>query len=324
MPVIDIHTHMLSENWVSLIEKNGAPDFAVGKRDDGMRIMIEDGQGRMTFEPEMFDYDMRLKDMDAEGIDISVVSLTSPSVFWGGSEISTQAARTMNDNMRDAQTAYPDRIRYLASLPWQYPDLAVAELARACDNGAVGVMALANVRGMHLTDPFLAPIWQAIDDRALPVLVHPTTPPGAAEMDLNNVGGSIPFLIDTTLAFTRIAFDGFLDRYPKLKLIAGHGGGTVPYCHGRMDLFWAQGAGRNRKIEQPPSDYLKRVYYDAVVYQADSLQQCINLAGADHVLFGTDYPHPTDVPGLIERAKALPGKDADAVLGGAAMKIFDL
>lgn len=324
MPVIDIHTHMLSETWIEMISAHGAPDYAVGIRPDGIRAMKEYGLFRMAFVDEMLDYGARLKVMDAEGIDIAIVSLTGPNVYWGSGEQSFAAAQAINDGMHAAQIAHPDRIRYLASLPWQHPDLAIAELERACDNGAVGVMVLANIRGMHLTDPFLAPIWQAIDDRALPVLVHPTDPPGHQDMDLPKVGGSIPFLLDTTLAVTRLVFDGFFDRYTNLKFIASHGGAAIPAAHGRMDLFWGQGAPSNRTIDQPPSSHLKRIYLDAVVYQMNALQMGIDMVGPEQVMFGTDFPHPTDIPGLLERARALPKDQADAVLGGNAMRVFNL
>src|SRR5262249_20164859 len=135
-------------------------------------------------QPGHFDYRLRLATMDAAGIDVSIVSLTCPNVYWGGEEVSCRAARDSNDSMAAAAAAYPGRIRWFASLPWEYPARAVAELSRACDAGAIGVMVLANVAGRSLTDAFFAPIWQEIDRRALPVLLHPTDPPGADLMDM--------------------------------------------------------------------------------------------------------------------------------------------
>ena len=110
----------------------------------------------------------------------------------------------------------PDR--WFATLPWQYPDLAVEELERAVGAGAVGVMVLANIHGTTLVDPSLAPVWQAIDRRALPVLVHPTTPPGVHEMDLGRLRASIGFTFDTSLAIGRMVMEGFLDTYPNSSL----------------------------------------------------------------------------------------------------------
>ena len=159
--------------------------------------------------------------------------MTCPNVFWGGEDVSCRAAYHSNDMM----TAHPDRIRWLTSLPWEYPNRALEELRRTCDNGAIGVMVLANVAGRSLNDPVFAPIWAEIDRRALPVLVHPTDPPGADLMDMTKYDLSwlVGFMFDTTLAITRMIFDGFFDLYPNLKLIAAHGGGALPYLVGRFE-----------------------------------------------------------------------------------------
>lgn len=206
---------------------------------DQPEVILCDGAPFFTPNALMFDYDARVANMSRAGVDMAIVSLTSPNALFGDEEVCRQAAQLMNDDMAAAQTAYPDRIRWFASLPWQYPDLALAELERACALGAVGVMAIANMEGNSLTDPRYARIWEAIDARALPVLVHPTTPPGVAEMDMAalNLAPSIGFTFDTSLAIARCIYDGFLDRYPRLKLIAAHGGGALPYLVGRLDIW---------------------------------------------------------------------------------------
>ena len=126
--------------------------------------------------------------MDVEGIDVSIVSLTCPNVYWGGEEVSCEAARESNGSMSEAQRAHGDRIRWLASLPWQYADDAKTELARCLKQGAVGVMVIANIAGDDLTDPKFAPVWAEIDKAGLPVLVHPGAPAGAKEMHMDEFG----------------------------------------------------------------------------------------------------------------------------------------
>ena len=197
-----------------------------------------------------FDYALRIQHMDSSGIDISIVSLTCPNVYWGNEETSCEAARESNDSMAHAQATYPDRIRWFTSLPWEYPQQALQELKRTCDNGAVGVMVLANIAGRSLTDPLFAPIWAEIDRRQLPVLVHPTDPPGVDVMDMTqfDLSWSVGFMFDTTLAITRMIFYGFFDQYPNLKIIASHGGGTLPYLVGRFEK------GDEVEIPQPPQD----------------------------------------------------------------------
>ena len=165
------------------------------------------------------------------------VGSATPNAYFGDAAISLEAARMVNDSMAEQQTLRPDRIRWLASLPWQHERLALEELDRALAQGAVGVMVIANIDGMSLTDPSFAPIWEAIDRRALPVLLHPTTPQGIQDMGMDEYGLVPPvgFTFDTTLAVSRMIFDGFFDRYPRLKLIASHGGGTLPYIAARLE-----------------------------------------------------------------------------------------
>lgn len=324
MPIIDIHTHSLSEDWLNLVKAKGKPDLLVGCRDDGSEYLIEFGTRHNGFLPAHFDYDQRILDMNSQGIDVSVVSLTSPNAFWGTPEVSLECAQIMNDNMAAAQTAYPDRIRFFATIPWEYPDLAASELARAAELGAVGVMTLANIRRRPLNDPTFEPVWRDIENRGLPVLIHPTTPPGSQDMDLNTYGllGPVGFLFDTTLAIARMIHDGFLDRFPEIKIIASHAGGYLPYIYGRMDLFFNY-MKVDKKITEPPSEYLRRIYYDSIIYQADGMECLLKFAGADRVLFGTDYPHPADIPKLKELVDGLPTDQSKQVYSGAAERIFN-
>src|SRR5690606_18435980 len=157
--------------------------------------------------------------------------------------------------MAEQQRLRPDRIRWLASLPWQHEQLALDELDRALDAGAVGVMVIANIDGASLTDPRFAAIWRAIDERALPVLLHPAAPQGVREMDLDEYGLVPPvgFTFDTTLAVSRMILDGFFDRYRNLKLIASHGGGTLPYIAARLDRCHEKIPSASAVIAEAPS-----------------------------------------------------------------------
>ena len=158
--------------------------------------------------------------------------------------------------MAEQQRAKPDRIRWFASLPFQYADDAKAELARCVKAGAVGVMVIANIDGEDLTNPKFAPVWAEIDKLGWPVLVHPGAPQGVREqhMDEFNMIPPVGFMCDTTLAFTRMIYSGFLDKYPNIKLIASHGGATLPYLAGRLDRCWEMIPGCSEVIKDKPSD----------------------------------------------------------------------
>jgi aminocarboxymuconate-semialdehyde decarboxylase len=327
MKVVDVHTHMLSEAYLGLLKKHGG-GYKLKKVVGGQTGIFKDGAPFMTLMPGMFDYDLRIRAMDEAGVDIAVVTLTSPNVYWGLPKVSLAAAKLMNDDMAARQKQYPGRIRFMCSLPWQHARLAVAELKRACDElGAVGVMVLANIDGASLTHKKFSSIWNEIDKRGLPVLVHPSAPPGTAELDVMryNLIASVGFMFDTSLAVARMVFDGFFDRYPSLKLIAAHGGGTLPYIAGRLDICFDNMPACRERISQKPSSYLRRIYYDSVVFQKESLELALKVGGSGNVLYGSDYPHNIgDMKGCLARVDALPQAQRDAVRGGNAMRIFKL
>ena len=326
-PVIDVHTHCLAESWFTLLQQHGAPRYTVEQVRGGLRAIHLDGAPFMTPVPAMFDYDLRLATMDRHGVDICIVSLTCPNCYWGGPDISLRAARIMNDDMAAAQSAHPDRLRWLASLPWQSETLALAELERAVAAGASGVMVLANIDGKSLTDPTFAAIWAAIDAHALPVLVHPTAPPGVADMDMTRfqLTASIGFTFDTSLAIARMIYDGFFDRYRKLKIIAGHGGGALPYLISRMDQCFDNIPACREKISVRPSEYLPGIYADSVVFSPDVLELCVKTFGADNVIYGSDYPHTIgDMPGCLKRVNGLGVGARDKVRGHNARRVFGL
>ena len=324
--IVDVHTHMFTKRWLELLRASGGP-YSVRVRPDG-REEIYRGETPVVFpQPGHFDYGIRKREMAAAGIDVSVVSLTCPNVYWGGEAVSSEAARESNDSMAAARRDEPDHIRWFASLPWQYPAAAVSELARACERGASGVMVLATVAGESLTHERFAPIWAEIDRRELPVLVHPGEPPGADQMDMGlyDLSWSVGFMLDTTLAFTRMIFDGFLDRYPRIKLIASHGGGTLPYLVGRFEKGDEVELPERRRMTGHPTDYLRRLWYDCITYDLGALRYLISVVGPDRVLFGTDWPHQVhDVAGSLANTAALPPDQCDAIRGGNARALFDL
>ena len=327
MAVIDVHTHMLTREYLNFLTTHGGPKYECKPTAAGQESIWMSGAPFMTLMPEMWDYEARIRDMDEAGVDLSVVSLTCPNAYFGDEETSCAAARMVNDNMAEQQRRWPDRIAWFTSLPFQYPQAAVAELERTLAAGAVGVMAIANIDGRDLIDPLFAPVWQAIDDRALPVLVHPTAPQGTPYMHIDQYALVPPvgFTFDTTLAISKLILDGFLDRYPNLKIIASHGGGTLPYLAARLDRCHEMIPAASDVIKNKPSTYLQRIWYDAVVYSPDALDLCLRVAGTDKVMFGSDYPHNIgDMTGCLARVNGLDAGTAAKVRDGNALRIFNL
>jgi aminocarboxymuconate-semialdehyde decarboxylase len=324
-PVIDVHTHMLNEAWLKLLEKHGKPKYSLKTVPGGLRAIHLHGAPFMTPVPEMFDWDRRIRNMNRAGIDISVVSLTCPNCYFGGEKVSLAAAQTMNDEMARARKTWPDRIQFFCSLPWQYPKSARAELKRSLKAGASGVMVIANIDGKPLTDPLFAPIWQAIDKAKLPVLVHPGVPPGSKEMALTEfqLSASIGFTFDTSLAIARMIFDGFFDRYPSLKIIAGHGGGALPFLIGRLDQCFEHIPACRVKVSEKPSLYARRIWADTVVFTDEALAMAVRVFGSERVMYGSDYPHTIGDPiGCLARVDRLPEGMRDRVRGQNALGAF--
>jgi len=328
MTVIDVHTHMLTHEWIDLLRAHGGGKYSVKKTPAQQDAVHLYDAPFMTLMPGMWDYDLRIAAMDKAKVDLAVISLTCPNVFWGGREISLKAAQLVNDSMAEQQRARPDRIRWFTSLPWQYAEDALAELNRACAAGAVGVMVLGSIDGKDLIDPTFAPVWAEIDRRKLPVLVHPTAPQGVREMHMEafNLIPPVGFMFDTTLAFAHMIFSGFLDRYPNIKLIAAHGGAALPYLAGRFDICHERIPACSAVIKEKPSRYLQRLYYDTVLFEQDALELCIKVAGSpDNVLYGSDYPHNIgDMAGCLARVNALPADQARRINSKNAERIFGL
>lgn len=329
MIVIDVHTHMLSRDWFELMKQKGRPRYVVKPSKDFPAPLgiYADGAPFMTPQEGHFDYELRIKKMNEAKVDLAIVSLTAPNCFWGGPKTSLKAAQLVNDEMAKAQTTWPDRIRWFCSIPWEHEALALQELERATKAGAIGVMVLANINGRSLTDARFAKIWKAIDKKGLPVLVHPTAPPGTKHLDIQrfNLIAQIGFMFDTSLAIARMLYDNFLDTYPNVKLIAAHAGANLPYLVGRMDICFDNMVAVREKVKQRPSELLRRIYFDSVTFTLDALKMAVEVGGADKMLYGSDYPHNIgDMRGCLTRVDALPFEQKKAARGGNAMRIFKI
>jgi aminocarboxymuconate-semialdehyde decarboxylase len=321
-----MHTHMTSTSWLELLVERSRI-YTVEKVSGGANAIHRGGAPFMTLTPPMFDYGQRIREMDRAGIDVAIVSLTCPNVYWGDAAFSEAAAQLVNDDMAEAQVRYPDRIRWLCSLPWQYPDRAIAELDRALSAGALGVIVLGNIDGAPLTDARFAPVWEAIDRRRLPVFVHPTTPPGVEQLGMEryHLAWSVGFTFDTTLAVSRMILDGFFDRYAALRLVAGHAGGYLPFLVGRLDCGFRSFDSARESITKLPSKYLERIHVDCIVYSPEALRFTIEAFGPERVMYGSDYPHKNGkMEEMLELVGTLPGSDQRRILSSNAAAFFGL
>jgi aminocarboxymuconate-semialdehyde decarboxylase len=264
--------------------------------------------------------------MDRVGIDVEVLSLSTPNVYFAPPERQAEVARLVNDAYADLVARHPTRFKGFASIPMDDPDAALRELERALDELRMnGVIVLSNINGRALTDPRYRPFFVECDRRRVCVFIHPMIPANAEPFSEYVLGPIIGFPFDTTLAVARLCYAGVFRELPNIRWILGHLGGAVPYLMERMDNGWRDFAECRVNIDELPSVYLKRLYYDTVSFSAPSLMLTRELVGADHMVMGSDYPH---LLGSIDRAVStiesleVPSAEKDQILSGTAKAIL--
>jgi predicted TIM-barrel fold metal-dependent hydrolase len=171
---IDVHTHMYTRGWQDAVRKANDPHIKLTRGQNGVDAMFYMWSSVGSLPDEMFDWELRIRRMDEAGVDLALISLSSPNVFLVEREHSVNAARVTNNDFAAAATKYPTRIEWMASLPWNFAPDAIAELRRAKDAGAIGVCMLTNIAGSPLTEERYGPVWAEIEAMGLPVFIHPT------------------------------------------------------------------------------------------------------------------------------------------------------
>jgi aminocarboxymuconate-semialdehyde decarboxylase len=322
----DLHTHFYTEEYFQTI-RDLPSEFSFGRSPSGQTIITHRGARFFGLTPAMTDVSKRLEDMDRTGIDLEVVSLSTPNIFFTGAEHQPQVARMINDSYADLIARYPKRFKGFASIPMDAPDAALAELHRAIDELKLnGVILLSNIAGKPLTSPEYRPFFAEANRMRLCIFLHPMLPAHSDAFREYVLGPIIGFPFDTSLAVARMCYDGMFAEFPELRWIVGHLGGAVPYLMERMDNGFRDFPECRAKIDQLPSFYLKQLYYDTVSFSPHTLTMVRNMVGANHMVMGSDYPH---LLGSIERAvPSIEGLDITAeekqqILAGTALKILN-
>lgn len=311
---IDLHTHFFPREYLGLLEDRGQ-GVQIRTDSDGRRYIEEGGTRLATITPPMLEIEPRLDAMDRQGIDVQVLSLTSPNVYCFAADDALRAARLVNDAYAALKARHPRRFLALASVPLG-SGAELEELDRALDGlGLDGVVVGTNVGGRGLDDPTFEPFWRRVAELNRPVLIHPMTPTaGTVGMERFSLVPLIGFPFETTLCLARLIWSGLLDRNPGLRLIAVHAGGAVPYLAGRLEIG-TDAYAECRQIELRPLDYLRRFWYDPVSYHPPALRLLRETVGVERIVFGTDYPHVIGDPDRVRRnlEEAFGPEDQDAI-----------
>jgi aminocarboxymuconate-semialdehyde decarboxylase len=271
----------------------------------------------------------RLADMDLMGIDIQAISPSPNQTYYGADpDLGIATARIVNDNLADIAGRHPDRFVPLGTVPFQAPDLAVAELDGLHNSlGFRGIEIATNVAGEDFSAQRFRKIFARIEELGLLVFMHPTGFPEArrfADHYLVNVIGNP---LDSTVAVHHLIFGGVLHDHPNLKLVIAHGGGYLPAYSGRIDHAAAARPDTCEQIHRMPTTYLKRLYFDTIVFTHHQLEYLVEQYGADHVLMGTDYPADmgeVDPIGFVEGAPGLDDTERRAILGRNAARLLNI
>jgi aminocarboxymuconate-semialdehyde decarboxylase len=296
---LDLHTHYYPPTYFERIERSGG-DFSFGTSPTGQRIIRYRGARFFGITAPMTDVGKRLEDMDRVGIDTEVLSLSTPNVYFAEGKAQAEVARMVNDAYAELAARHPGRFLGFASIPMDDPDAALRELERALDEMRMqGVVLLSNIRGRALADPVYRPLFEEADRRRLCVFVHPMIPVAGDAFTDYVLGPLVGFPFDTTLAIAKLCYAGVFKQLPNIRWLVAHAGGAVPYLMERLDSGWRDFAECRVNIDEPPSVYLKRLYYDTVTFSPHNLRLLRDVVGADHMVMGSDYPH---LLGSIDKA----------------------
>jgi len=315
--IVDIHNHYYPPAYLDALEA-GPSAVRVTRDDEGNPVLHYPGDYNVAVRGHR-DLDYREQVLEREGVDVQVVTLTTPGTHVEEPARAVELARLVNDDFAAACRRPSGRFSALATLPLNDPAASADELSRAVEElGLPGAMVFANVNGAALADDRFLPLWERADALGAVIHVHPTAPPGVEAMTEYWLMPLVGFLVDTTLAAAALVFRGIPERFPRIRWILGHLGGTIPYIAERLDRGWRAFPECREHIDRPPSEYLRRFFYDGVNFDPKALRLAVDFAGASQVLAGSDYPHRIGSIALMKEVVAeadLTAEERSAVLG---------
>ena len=327
---IDIHTHVLPENWPDLKERYGYGGWVqLEHTGPGCARMVQEGKNFREITANSWDAEVRLEECARAGVDVQVIS-TVPVMFnyWARGEDTLDLARYLNDHIASVVERHPRHFIGLATLPMQDPDLAIGELTRCVrELHLPGVEIGTHINGRNLDDARVVEIFEAAVELGAAVFVHPWDMLGRERMERYWLPWLVGMPAETSLAICCMIFGGVLEKLPKLRVAFAHGGGAFPATIGRIEHGFEVRpdlVAVANKIN--PKRYLGRFYVDSLVHDPDMLRYMIKLMGAHSIALGSDYPFPLGEarPGTLIESMELPPDVCDRLLAGTALEWLGL
>jgi aminocarboxymuconate-semialdehyde decarboxylase len=330
---IDIHCHCMVPEANAMVLKatgiqGGGHTPNANAHVNDLTRSIQPQRGKIDF-PKLTDLETRLADMDRDGIDVQVISpYPGHFVYAAPPEVARESCHMVNNHIAEMVAKHPDRLMGMGTVPLQDPSMAVAELDRTVTElGFRGVELCTNVRGVDLTRAGLEKFFARVEELDVMIFLHPFGTSLVGRMEDHYFPNTIGHPLDSALCVGQLVFDGYLERFPKLKICIAHGGGYIPGYWGRFDHAWAHREDCRVTIRKKPSEYLKKLYFDTVVFDERELRHLIEIWGADHIMLGTDYPFDMAEPdpvGFLGRVTGVSEKDMALVAGGNAERLLGL
>lgn len=325
MPIVDLHNHYFPPSYLEALER-GPSAVRVTRDARGNPCLHYPGDYNVAVRGHR-DIDYREEVLRDAGVDTQVLTLTTPGTHVEEPAAAARLASLVNDAFARVVGDKGGRFEALATLPLNDPGASLAELRRAIEQLRFrGAMVFSNVNGVALADQRFWKLYEAANELEAVLYIHPTNPVGVEAMMNYWLMPLVGFLFDTTLAAAGLVFSGIVERFPRIRWVLGHLGGAIPYLAERLDRGYRAFRECRQNIDQPPSAYLKRFYYDTVNFDPAAIELAISFAGAERVLAGSDYPHQIGsiekmlesirALGISEEAKArILGKNAASLLG---------
>jgi aminocarboxymuconate-semialdehyde decarboxylase len=290
MRIIDFHNHYYPPEYIAAI-KAGASNAKVTFDAEGNPLLHYPGDYNILV-PGHRDIEFREKVLQKTGVDKQILTFTTPGVHIESPARAAELARIVNDRFKAIVDKRSDRFAALATLPLNDPAASVVELNRALNIlGFRGAMLFSNVNGVALSDRRFWPLYQKADSLNAVFFIHPSWPVGVEAMTEYWLMPLIGFTFDTTLAAAKLVFSGVTEQFPRIKWVLAHLGGAIPYLAERLDRGYFAFKECREHIDKPPSEYLKKFYFDTVNFDPAALRLAIDFAGTDHLVAGSDYPH---------------------------------
>jgi len=324
--IIDIHNHFYPPEYIEAIKK-GPSNVRVTYDADDNPLLHYPGDYNILV-PGHRDIDFREKELEKAGVDMQILTFTTPGTQIETPKRSEELARMVNDGFAKIMDEHRDRFTALATLPMNDPDASSVELERVFkDLGFGGVMVYSNINGVALSDQRFWPIYERANELDAVFYIHPNYPVGVEAMTEYWLMPLVGFTFDTTLAAAKLVFSGVAEKFPNIKWVLAHLGGAIPYLAERLDRGYYAFKECREHISQPPSEYLRNFYYDSVNFDIKALKLAVDFAGVDHILAGSDYPHQIgSLKQMVESIKSLDVSEEEKaeMLGGNAKKLLEI